>query len=69
MSIDIARETETRLTDEARSLGVSVDALLKRCIDEHAALTHPARDRPGLPIWHPGGAGALHRRDICDHVR
>jgi len=69
MSIDISRETEARLTDEARRLGVSVDALLKRFIDEHAAVTYPARARPGLAIWQLGGVGALHRRDIYNDVR
>jgi hypothetical protein len=42
MSIELSQETEARLTDEARRQGVSVDALLARFIDEHAALTHPA---------------------------
>lgn len=69
MSIDISRETEIRLTAEARRLGVSVDALLKRFIEEHAAATYPTRARPNLPIWHLGGVGALHRRDIYDDVR
>ncbi len=69
MSIDISCETETRLTDEARRLGVSVDALLKRFIDEHAAVTYLARPRPELPIWHLGGVGALHRRDVYGDIR
>jgi len=47
MSIDISRETETRLTDEARRLGVSVDAL-NQFMDEHAVLTYPAQAHSGL---------------------
>jgi len=35
MSIEISRETEARLTDEARRQGISVDALLKRLMTEH----------------------------------
>jgi hypothetical protein len=69
MSIEISRETETRLTREARRLGISVDELLKRFIDERAALTHQAQANPSLPLWHLGGAGALHRHDIYNDVR
>ena len=68
MSIEISRETETRLANEAERLGISVDALVKRFIDEHATLIHPAHARPRLPLWHLGGAGAMHRRDIYDDV-
>jgi hypothetical protein len=68
MSIEISRETEARLTEEARRLGISVDALLERFITERAALAHPSQPSPQLPIWHLGGIGALHRRDIYDDV-
>ena len=68
MSIEISRETEARLANEAERLGISVDALLKRFIDERATLTHPAQTRPNLPLWHLGGTGAMHRRDIYDDV-
>jgi hypothetical protein len=34
MSIEISRETEERLADEARRLGISVDALLENFIEE-----------------------------------
>jgi hypothetical protein len=54
---------------EARRQGVSVDALLVRFINEHAALTQPTQVKPELPVWHLGGAGTLHRRDIYDDVR
>jgi hypothetical protein len=50
MSIEISRETEARLTAEARRQGVSVDALLARFINEHAALTEPAQVKPELPV-------------------
>jgi hypothetical protein len=46
MSIEISQETEARLAAEARRRGISVDALLARFIDEHAALTQPAPCRP-----------------------
>jgi hypothetical protein len=69
MSIEISRETEARLAGEARRLGISVDTLLKRLIDERAAATRPTEARPSLPLWHLGSGGALHRRDIYDDVR
>ena len=68
MSIEISRETEARLTDEARRLGISVDELLARLIGGRHAGTAPARPRPELPAWNLG-AGALHRRDIYDDAR
>jgi hypothetical protein len=67
MSIDISQKTEERLTDEARRLGISVDALLERLVVRHAGPV-PTRPRPELPAWNLG-AGALHRRDIYDDVR
>jgi hypothetical protein len=62
-STNFAREIETRLADEAWRQGISVDALLERLIiiNERAALTPPAQCNPELPVWHFGGAGALHR--------
>ena len=69
MTIEISHETEERLTDEARRRGVSVDTLLRRFIDERAALTHQGSARPDLPVWHLGSVGALHRRDVYDDAR
>lgn len=68
MSIEISPETEARLTAEARRRGITVDALLARFISEHAALTKPAQPAAALPVWHLGGAGELHRRDIYSDV-
>jgi hypothetical protein len=68
MSIEISPETEARLAAEARKLGISEDALLARLLSEHTALTKLAQPAAALPVWHLGGAGALHRRDICDDV-
>jgi hypothetical protein len=69
MTIEISPETEARLTDEARRQGISVGALLERIINQHAAMADPTRPNPELPVWHLGGVGALHRRDIYNHVR
>jgi hypothetical protein len=69
MSIEISQTTETRLTAEAQRHGISVNALLERFINERAALTSYAKDQPELPVWSLGSVGALHRRDIYNHVR
>jgi hypothetical protein len=68
MSNQISQETEARLAAEARKRGISVDALVERLIDEHAALTKPAQPVPALPVWHLGGARDFHRRDIYSDV-
>jgi hypothetical protein len=69
MSIDISRETEARLTDEAHRLGVSVNVLLERLMSEHeTARLAGAGSLPKLPILHLGPMGAFHRRDIYDDV-
>jgi hypothetical protein len=70
MSIQISRETESRLMDEARRRGISVEALIQQLIDERATPTHAVRNRSTvqLPVWHLGDAGSLHRRDIYDDV-
>jgi hypothetical protein len=69
MSIEISRETEARLNNEARRLGISLDALLERFVEERAATPQPVRSISDLPIWRLGGVGALHRRDIYDDAR
>ena len=69
MSIEISHETETRLADEARRQGISVDALLQRIIAERAASARPALPGPNLPVWHLGITRAIHRRDIYDDAR
>ncbi|MGA2711502.1 MAG: hypothetical protein ABSG41_00225 [Bryobacteraceae bacterium] len=69
MSIEVSRETEARLTNEARRQGISVEALLERLMSERGATVHVAGTAPELPVWHLGDVGALHRRDIYDDVR
>ena len=69
MNIKISRETEARLTDEARRQGISVGVLLERLINERGVTTSRGQSNLELPVWHLGGVGALHRRDIYDDVR
>ncbi len=70
MSIEISSETETRLTEEARKQGISVDALLKRLMSERGAAAPVPNSGviPELPVLHLGAMGALHRRDIYNDV-
>jgi len=70
MSIEISPETEVLLAEEAKKQGVSVDALVKRFINESAATASVANsgEAPKLPRLHLGVKGALHRRDIYDDV-
>jgi hypothetical protein len=71
MSLEISRETEIRLVDEARRQGVSVDVLLERLIGElgTAAEATGTGSMAELPALHLGPMGALHRRDIYDDGR
>src|ERR1035437_2799930 len=72
MSIEILRETEARLSDEARKQGISVNALLERLMSEHRA-TAGAGGRPGppMPVWALWGVGisvnALLERLMSEH--
>ena len=50
MSIEVSREIEVRLTDEARRQGISVEALLERLIGEHGVTAHVAGAAPELPV-------------------
>jgi hypothetical protein len=70
--MEISHETETRLTDEARRQGVSVEALLERLMSERGAAARVVAGNgstPRVPILHLGVMGPLHRRDIYDDVR
>ncbi|HEY1301204.1 MAG TPA: hypothetical protein VGF07_11955 [Stellaceae bacterium] len=67
MSIEVSQQIETRLTDEAKRLGISVETLLARLVGGHAGPT-PTRPTRKLPAWNLG-AGALHRRDIYEDAR
>lgn len=71
MSLEISRETEARITGEARKHGLSVDALLDRLMNEREAITPASGSalQPELPVLHMGPVGSLHRRDIYDDVR
>jgi hypothetical protein len=66
---EIPPEIDAHPSDVARRLGISVKALLERCVTGRAVLNHAAQPRPALPVWHLEGAGRLHRRDLDDDAR
>jgi len=70
MGLDISPNTQTRLAARARDLGRSIDAFLKRLMNESGDLAAcaPHEAIPELPVWHLGVRGGLHRRDIYDEV-
>jgi 4'-phosphopantetheinyl transferase EntD len=69
MSLMISEKISARLIEEARRLGISVDALLERLIDERApGLREQKGNPPDLPVWPVGVIGSLHRRDIYNDV-
>ncbi len=70
MNIEISPEAETRLTDEARRRGLSVDAMVEELITDYipGLLVSPEGGIPELPVWHLGITGSLRRRDIYDDV-
>ncbi|MGA7414261.1 MAG: hypothetical protein WBW33_27575 [Bryobacteraceae bacterium] len=69
MSLNVSEQTEAQIAEEARRQGITVDALLKRFIDEHSASVSAGyRTAPELPVWRLGVIGSLHRRDIYNDV-
>jgi hypothetical protein len=68
MGIEISRETEARLSDEAQRRGISVEGLLQLLMKEREETNSASGSKPELPLWHLGRAGPLHRRDIYDDV-
>jgi len=70
MGLDISASTETRLAAKARALGLSIDALLERLMNDGADLAAcaPPDAIPELPAWHLGAHSGFHRRDIYDDL-
>ncbi len=68
MSLELSRQTEVSLIDEARKRGVSVEALLQMLMSEGEPKNCAAGSgsSPELPVWHLGCAGFLRRRDFYD---
>jgi hypothetical protein len=67
-TLPLEPQTEAKLIALAQEKGVTADDLVRTAIHKiiaEATETHA----PELPVWHLGGAGAIHRREIYDDAR
>lgn len=70
MEVHFTPEQEAQLARIATNAGTAADQLVKDVVLrllEGETQVRPAA--PELPVWHLGGVGALHRRDIYDDAR
>jgi hypothetical protein len=58
-------QTEAKLVALAQEKGVTADEWVREAVHKIIAEATEA-PAPDLPVWHLGGAGALHRREIYD---
>jgi hypothetical protein len=69
MEVHFTPEQEAQLAQIATNAGTAAEQLVKdvvlRLIEGE---THFRAAAPELPVWHLGGVGTLHRRDIYDDV-
>ena len=71
MEVHFTQEQEAQLAQIATKAGTDAERLVKDAVArllEGDAGAGPAAPRSNaeLPVWHLGGIGALHRRDIYD---
>ena len=68
ITVPLEPQTEAKLIALAQENGVTADEWVRAAVQKviaEATVTQPSE----LPIWHLGGAGALHRREIYDDAR
>jgi hypothetical protein len=69
MEVHFTPEQLAQLAHVATKAGTDAEHLVKdvvlRLLENEVGLRPPAAE---LPVWHLGGVGALHRRDIYDDV-
>ena len=70
MEVQLTPEQEARLAQIATHAGTAAEQLVKdvvlRLLEGETGVRTAAAQ---LPVWHLGGVGALHRRDIYDDAR
>jgi len=70
MKVHFTPGQEAQLAQIATQAGTAAEQLVKdvvlRVLEGEI---HFRTTAPELPVWHLGGVGALHRRDIYDDVR
>ena len=70
MEVHFTPEQEAQFAQIATNGGTAPEQLVKEIVLRLLeGETHFRTAAPELPIWHLGGVGALHRRDIYDDVR
>ena len=68
ITLPLEPQTEAKLMALAREKGVTADELVREAIHKILSESTEARTHE-LPVWHLGGAGAIHRREIYYDVR
>jgi hypothetical protein len=68
ITLPLEPQTEAKLIALAQEKGVTAGELVREAIDKIIAEATEVRSSE-LPIWHLGGAGTLHRREIYDDAR
>ena len=70
MEVHFTPEQEAQLAQIATNAGTAAEQLVKDVVLRLLQGETPIRTTTAeLPVWHLGGVGALHRRDIYDDVR
>jgi hypothetical protein len=74
MEVHFTPEQEARLAQIAANAGTDAERLVKnaalRLLEGEVGLRADVpRSNGELPLWHLGGVGPLHRRDIYDDAR
>jgi len=70
MEVHFTPEQEAQLAQIATNAGTAAEQLVKDVVLRLLqGETQIRTTTPELPVWHLGGVGALHRRDIYDDVR
>lgn len=70
MEVHFTPEQEAQIAQIATSAGTAAEQLVKEVVLRLLqGETQVRTTTPELPVWHLGGVGALHRRDIYDDVR
>ena len=70
MEVHFTPEQEAQLAQIASNAGTATEQLVKEVVLRLLeGEIHFRTAAPELPVWHLGGVGALHRRDIYSDVR
>ena len=73
MEVHFTPEQEARLAQIATNAGTDAERLVKkavfRLLEDEGLRANVPQSNGELPLWHLGGVGPLHRRDIYDDAR